>query len=148
MQSEQRRKLAAFALPTLLIGAWIALFVGYALHQPKIENSTDTGREGQLAVEAESATDASPRSEFEFYFGRTTREYDACRRVIRCDRKMRSFPDPWKICLQFFVSLERKFPQLVPELQKCVSAQSCEEQDFAGCLKKLTARMGLSPVEL
>ncbi len=140
--------MAAFALPALLIGAWIALFAGYALRQHTTEDSADTGSDRRPALEAESTRKASPRSEFEFYFGRTAREYDVCRRVIRCDRKIRSFSDPYKICLQFFVSLEMKFPQLVPELQRCVNAQSCEEQDFTKCLEKLTARMGMSPVEL
>ncbi|MEQ9367264.1 MAG: hypothetical protein RIF32_23740, partial [Leptospirales bacterium] len=62
-------------------------------------------------------------------------EFDElCATVVKCDVQTQSFPDPKKVCMQFLVSIEQRYPEKSPGLHACLRGQSCEEQNFADCL--------------
>ena len=65
-----------------------------------------------------------------------------CEETVRCDKQTQSFPDPVKICTQFMVSIEAKFPAKLPDLQKCLQDQSCETKNFTECLAGVAQGMG------
>lgn len=66
-----------------------------------------------------------------------------CEETVKCDAQTQSFPDPVKICTQFMVSIEAKFPAKLPDLQKCLQDQSCEEKNFTECLAGVAQGMGM-----
>ncbi|MCR9142283.1 MAG: hypothetical protein NXI24_08520 [bacterium] len=68
-----------------------------------------------------------------------------CTTVVRCDAQTQSFPDPIKICMQFMVSIEAKFPDKLPGFRACLGEQSCEEQNLALCLADIARDMETEP---
>ena len=41
------------------------------------------------------------------------------------------------------VSIEAKFPEKLPDLQKCLQDQPCEKKNFAECLAGVAQGMGM-----
>ena len=66
-----------------------------------------------------------------------------CEETVKCDAQTQGFPDPVKICTQFMVSIEAKFPEKLPDLQKCLQDQPCEKKNFAECLAGVAQGMGM-----
>ena len=66
-----------------------------------------------------------------------------CEEVVKCDAQTQGFPDPVKVCSQFMVGVEEKFPEKLPDLKKCIEDQSCEEKNFAVCLAGIAQGMGM-----
>ena len=66
-----------------------------------------------------------------------------CEETVKCDAQTQGFPDPVKICTQFMVSIEAKFPEKLPDLQKWLQDQPCEKKNFAECLAGVAQGMGM-----